>query len=211
MRFPNESLDDYRARKLKIPDPPATVTLEFTGESEVLKPLAYWEGPVRDEATAGSIFHRLSWFHRSLAMSAALTIVTFLLGTGLYLAVYGPPVDPDINVADLATDQQLDDTLTPAEEPSTSEFFTTGNSPSAFDEPNALPSVTKRRPARARILRAAYRPRPVANELLREWLHPQLWVSEFVPTNQFIYVENGVIKTRIEPQAIYKKPLTLPN
>jgi hypothetical protein len=38
-------------------------------------------------------------------------------------------------------------------------------------------------------------------------------VSEFVPTTLIIYIENGEIKTRIEPQltAAYKKPAPLSN
>ena len=42
---------------------------------------------------------------------------------------------------------------------------------------------------------------------------PQFIVSEFVPTTMFIFVENGEVKSRIEPQltAGYKRPSTLPN
>jgi hypothetical protein len=207
MRFPNESLDEYKARKLKKLDPPVAVTLEFTGETEVLKPLAYWEDPTSADGSLTSVFHRLSWFHQSLIMGGVMTFATFLLGTGLYFVVYGPPVDPDAN---LAIDQQQNEVLVPADEPVASDLVATENPPSVFEEADLTPSVRKGIRERVRDRRSVYRVRS-AQPLLRQWLHPEPWVSQFVPTTQFIYVENGVVRTRTEPQASFRRPFALPN
>jgi hypothetical protein len=59
----------------------------------------------------------------------------------------------------------------------------------------------------ARVFQSVYRPRRFV-ALPR----PRLIVSNFVPTTLIIYIDNGEIKTRIEPQltAGYKKPSPLP-
>jgi hypothetical protein len=59
----------------------------------------------------------------------------------------------------------------------------------------------------ARPVVAVYRPERIPQR------RPKLVVSKFVPTTLIIYPENGVIKTRIEPQltAAYKRSSTLRN
>jgi hypothetical protein len=200
MRYPNESLEEYRARKLKPVDPPETVSLEFTGETEVLAPLAYWNGPAKSEpgpTKIQSAWHWFSWFHRSLAMGGALALVSFLVGTGLYLAIYGPPAEPDLDIAMVAPEQSPYDTLKSDEEPPSSDFFA-GNDLVSDSDPINVPAPRATRTSyRYRGNRIAYR----TKHLVREPLRPQLWVSQFVPTTLIIYVENGEIKSRIEPQS----------
>jgi len=194
MGFPNEKLDDFRGSKTKRIDPPAKVNLEFTGESEVLKPLAHWDGPIKP-----SLFHRLSWFHRSLAMAGAITVVTFLLGTGLYLAVYGPPVEPTAP-DEVAFQQQSDDSRTAVNDSFTFDQPARVNLPPAPRKYRSVPAIAKRRPVQVSSIAATYRSQyhPV---------QPQMWVSQFVPTTMVIYIENGVVRSRIEPQlAADKKP-----
>lgn len=207
MRYPNESLEEYRARKLKPIDPPEEVALEFTGETEVLKPLAYWEGPAKKESgssTLRSTWYWFSWFHRSLALGGALALVTFVVGTGLYLAMYGPPASSDPDVAELGVKQPLADLLTPEAQPSSSDISTADDSPYLFDDVKTEPAPVKRSISRPRAGRVVFR----ATRTAREPLHPQMWVSQFVPTTLIIYVENGEIKSRIEPQSasLSRKP-----
>lgn len=208
MRAPYDSLDDFKGNfARKRPDPPAAVELEFTGEIEVLKPLARWEGPLPSGVATGETFlgralNQLSWFHRSLAMAGALTVFTFLLGTGIYLAIYGPPTEP-IELGDLAINQPSDDILSTADGPDTSAFLLDDGFPSTFDGFSDVRPAARPRRVRPRVQRAAYRPRPLPV--------PQFVVSQFVPTTLIIFIENGEIKTRVEPQAAYKRPLTLPN
>ena len=209
MRFPKESLDDFKGPKKQPSIPPAKVWLEWTGETEQLKPLARWEGPLKANANAGNFFRHLSWFHRSLAMAGSLTVVTFLLGTGLYLIVYGPPVDQQ---EDLAVEQPLE-TLTSTSQPNTVDIPSTANDPSLSDDLRSVSPSPRRRQVRARISQTIPQPRPIIHRSLREWLHPPLWVSQFFPTKTIIFIENGVVRTRVEPQVVsdYKKPASNSN
>ena len=223
MRFPNESLEDYKARKLRPIDPPAPATLEFTGETELLKPLARWDGPVKRTVVAESfwrsIFSQLSWFHRSLAMSGALTIVTFLLGTGLYFTIYGPPVDTTQDVSqvivgqdDIATGRDTGQLLLTENQQNAADSVPDETAPLGSDKTVTPRFVAKHKPSASRVGLAGSHPRVVVASYrpLRPWLHPLPWVSQFAPTTQVIFVENGVIKTRFESSG-YKRPSTLPN
>jgi hypothetical protein len=210
MRIPNESLDDFNsnAAQPEAVAPPPVLSLRLTGDTELLKPLASGEDPVKSEAAVGdapvrATLQRISWFHRSLAVGGGLAIIALLLSITFYTAIYGPPAEP---VSEAATDGQPADTLTPSEEPDTSDLLSAVDSPFAFDGLAAVRKVPIPRHARARGLHSIYRPR----RLVRR---PQLMASDFVPTALIIYAENGEIKTRIEPQltAAYKKELPLPN
>lgn len=209
MRIPNLSLSDYKAATQKKAEPPEPVTLEFTGETEVLKPLAYWDGPVRRTSTIVYLYRRLTWFHRSLAMGGAMTVISFLLGTGIYLALYGLPVDPELGIDEVAMNRPIVETLTPNDEQSTPDLVA-ADVPSAFDEVNAASPAARRTAARPRLTRVAFRPRSFASQRIRP---PQLWVSQFIPTRMIIYVENGEVRSRIEPwlTASYHRPTMLPN
>ena len=215
MRLPDDNLDDFKsnAAKPKRAAPPPTVSLEFSGEIEVLKPLARWEDYASGKATTDNVAaHWFSRFHRSLAFGGALAIIALVLGSSVYLGIYGPPAeiatDNAVGPLDVATDQPPESVLTPSDEPATSDLIPAENSPSAFFGLNAVRPVARRRPAHPRVRFAAYR-RPRRHALP----HPQYVVSDFVPTTLIIYVENGEIKTRIEPQvtASYKKPASSSN
>jgi hypothetical protein len=227
MRVPDENLDDFKRKPELMPDGPAQhAPLKFTGEIEVLKPLARWEGFKKGEANGGkesdpAVWYWLSWFHRSLAMSAALSVITFLLGTGLYIAVYGPPSGltektSDIGVSsdDLAVDAQpSDNDLTPTGPPGVSDPLTAANSPFLFKETDNKHSVVKHRPTAQHAPHIFHQHFAITSDRSRyQPLHPQFWVSQFFPTTLIIYIERGEVKTRIEPQTVtYKKPSVLPN
>jgi hypothetical protein len=215
MRIPNENLDDFfsNAVKRKPAEPQRAVSLEFSGEIEILKPLATWEDYAISKAAANNLApHRLSWFHRSLAFGGALTVIALILGSGVYLGIFGPPAEVATNHAvepiDMTRDQPPEGLLTPADEPETSDLLPAEDSPSAFFGLKTVPRVARRRSSRPRVHFAAYR-RPRRHALPQ----PQYVVSDFVPTTLIIYVENGVIRTRIEPRvtASYKRPAASSN
>jgi hypothetical protein len=225
MRIPKEDLNDFIFYDVvqNRPDPPARKTLHPTGEIEVLKPLAVWEGPVMGRAeaalpTTSSLFYRFSEFHRTLMLAGAFAIAALAVSIGIPLWLNAPlaeRVGPVDTAADSGPGYTLPDELTTDD----SDLMTTGDT-SVFgtvddstSEPEpARPTYrTRRRSARRSDARSAVRfaavrvrPRPL--------LHPQFIVSEFVPTTLIIYVEGGVVRSRIEPQlAAYKKALSLPN
>ena len=208
MRFPNENLDDFKGLQNGPLNPPTKVALHRTGEIEVLKPLAHWEGPIRAGVNVDGVLHRLSWFHRSLAMGGAMAMITFLLGTGLYLAVYGPPHQPS-DTDESAIQQAASDTPAAADLPATVGPFRS-NKRAELPRPTSLkhnfvPVTAKRRSLRFHVFRADHRPQHVP-------IQPQMWVSQFVPTVTIIYVENGVVRTRVEPQNVtVRKPALNPN
>lgn len=254
MRKPDQSLEDFFATAApeNPAEPPPPVSLRFTGEVELLKPLAIAEKVRIDShvaadgpATASSedrvmvetplhpAPHGLSWFHRSLAVGGGLAVIAFLL-VGFFLIgmrIYDLPGDPTLSQSDTAgdgaevpADQRSIDRLLPAETPFTSDTFTMPGSQAE----NAYTAATKRTSrstrfdlshsafrlprsafklsARPRTSFAAYRPRYKRPRSLS-------FVSTFVPTTLVIYIDNGQIKTRIEPWLTngYKKPQALSN
>jgi hypothetical protein len=208
MRMPYESLEDFNTRVAAPAEPPSPVLLYPTGDIEVLEPLAHAESFVKTEAVADSAFvnpaipHRVSWFHRSLALAGALAMTAVILGAGLMIGFYGPSAEP-VSPIEVAGDQQPADILTPQEELDESDLLSVAESPLAFAEPFAIRKAARaKRRATPRVFRSTYRPRPVVPR-------PRFIVSEFVPTTLIIYIENGEIKTRIEPQltAAYKRSL----
>jgi hypothetical protein len=227
MRVPDENLDDFKGKPEPTPDGPAPhAPLKFTGEIEILKPIARWEGAKKSKAaTAGkesdsSVWFWLTWFHRSLAMGAALSVITFLLGTGIYIAVYGPPSglnqntsDTDVSLDDLATDRQSDNELTPTGSPGASDRLPAADSTFNFDVPHEDRIVVKHRSiARHSTLIPYKRVQLASNRSPHQQLRPQFWVSQFVPTTLIIYIDHGEVKTRVELQSIsFKKPVVLPN
>ena len=219
MRIPDESLDDFtvKADLQKTAEPPAPVSLRFTGEVEVLKPLARWEVPVKPDPAAVDTHlrpapHRLSWFHRSLALGGGLAMIALILASAIIIGISDPPADAGEYVADsgdqsdLAIDGLPDGRLLPAEESLSSDIFSVTSSPFTFEGRRAVRSTARPRRTRPRVQFAAYRPR-------RNPRRVQIVVSQFVPTTLVISLENGEIKTHIEPQltAGYTKQLTLPN
>jgi hypothetical protein len=209
MRLPDENLDDFtsKAAAPKPEGPPSFVWLYPTGEIEVLQPLARYEGFIKTKAaTATAAANPHPRFPRSLAVAAALAMTALILGTGLLIGYYAPHLEP-VSPIDVAADQSPADTLTSPEEPGAFDLLSTLDSPSAFDGVVAVRKVIRTRRVHARVFQSVYRPRRFV-ALPR----PRLIVSNFVPTTLIIYIDNGEIKTRIEPQltAGYKKPSPLP-
>lgn len=206
MRPPNESLDDFRlSAERKAAEAPATVKLRFSGETEVVKPLARWEGVIpgksRGVVPLYPAFNRLSWFHRSLAVGGAFAIFALIVGSSVYIGIYGLPAGP-VSETDVAVvEEQPDIDLVPSDDPTAFEFSTDETSPTVSDEVEPAASPLIRRAAKRRVFRSAYKPR--RNPLPM----PQFIVSEFVPTTLIIYAENGAIRSRIEPNLspFYKK------
>ena len=227
MRVPDEDLDDFRGKPDPTPDGPAPhAPLKFTGEIEVLKPLARWEGANKSKAAAAgkdsdsSVWFWLSWFHRSLALAAALSVITFVLGTGIYIAVYGPPSglienpgDANVSPDDLSMGRRSDNDLAPTGSPDVADSLPAADSTFNFNEPREKRVILKHRPTAQHVTGVAYkRVQLASNRSPHQQLRPQFWVSQFVPTTLIIYIDHGEVKTRIEPQSTsLKKPTVLPN
>jgi len=214
MRPPNESLEEFnRIRGTRKPaEPPSMKSVQPLGTVTVLEPLARYEGLAKSAVAGTSVLrglfgglHRLSWFHRSLIASAAVAIIAFI-GSSILVAIYGPTVEPVASPSDMATNLQPENFLTPPQELEPAELSPAENSPFVFREVHAVRSAPRSRHARPRTLIATYHPRHLVPL-------PQFTVSDFIPTTLVIYVENGEIKTRIEPwlTASYKKPATFQN
>jgi hypothetical protein len=209
MRIPNDSLDDFTVKPgtRKRPDPPIFKELSLTGEVEVLKPLAVYEGVVK-----GTSGHWFSWFHRSLAVGGAFAAAVLVFVSGVYIGLFGLPVElPEnsnsaVGPVEVEADQPANDVAALLNEPDDSDLFSEEASPLASNEPGPSRSVVRHRRFRPHTLFAAYRARRLAHR-------PQLAVSDFAPTTLIIYAENGEIKQRIEPwlTAGYRKPPTLPD
>jgi len=213
IRRPNETLDDFKSRVTAPAEPPTEVLLYPTGDIEVLEPVAHVEefvnaGPVTaaGEIVASPAKYPFSWFHRSLAFGGALAIIAFL-GISLLSAIYRTPVEP-VSPVDVASDQNTADKLAPSEQLDDSDLFSAVDSPFAFNGFPAARKASSPRRVSSRPFRNVHRPQIVQQQPRPVVPHPQLIVSEFVPTTLIIYIENGEIKTRIEPQltASYKKP-----
>jgi hypothetical protein len=220
MRAPNESLDDFinKAARRKTAEPPPLKSVHLTGEVEIVKPLATSYDFAKRKADGASLRtgrHRLSWFHRSLAVAGSFALIALILGTGIFIRLYGPPAklaenhtDTVAGPSDVATNEQPERLQVPDEEQTSSDLLPESNSPFAFSGPSPARSVAHRRSVarrpKPRLLLAVYRPRHFAPR-------PQFVVSSFFPTTLDIYIENGEIKTRIEPwlTAAYKS--SLPN
>jgi hypothetical protein len=205
MRKPNESLDDFLNNYaiLDPAEPPPAVSLEPSGEIEVLKPLARWEGFVDAKAVAAAIASadtprepRFSWFHRSLAVVGSFAVIALVLGTGVYTGIFGPPVEFENGLHEVAVNDETEETPTPSTESEISDLLTSERSTVVFDgTPKERAVARPRNMVRPRVLFTSFRTR-------RPRIHPQFIVSEFVPTTLIIFAENGEIKSRIEAQPI---------
>lgn len=200
MRIPNESLDDYKIRTRKAADPPRLKQLRLTGEVEVLKPLARWEGPQRQSLGVSPrlVKRRLTGFQRTLAFGGAFAVVAFLITTSLYVGVYGPPADAVYKVSHVVTVpvDQIEEAPAGVEEqtqkPETSGLFQDETSPILIDAPRQTRTIVRQKRPRTRSVFAVNRSRRIATR-------PLMLMSNFVPTTLVIFIENGEVKTRIEP------------
>lgn len=185
---PNESLDDFAAKPAPevTREAPRSVSLQRSGEVEVLKPLT----PMKVRAKRGRYSFKAPlqplWFRRFLAVgSGALVMVGFVLVSAILVGINDPVAGPEV-----ATTGESEYTLTQPEEPFSFDVFSL--------EPTAnvaeiVRSHTRRRPVRPAIKLAVHKPR----RQFRPPLQPE--EPDFVPTTLVIYAENGVINSRIEP------------
>jgi hypothetical protein len=190
MRVPEESLDDFRNIDAvrKPAAPPPVKFLRPSGRFEVLKPLARPNDLGRPDGTPAA--RRLSWYHRSVAFSVGLAVIALIVG--IVAGIYAPP-EPAGFQSDLVMDRQPDDMPAFSKEPEGTAPLPATNASSAFDKPYAVRSTARRRLSRPSFRYSSYRP--------RRFIRPSLFVmSSFVPTTLIIYIENGEIKSRIEPQ-----------
>ena len=222
MKYPKESLDDFVVPALEPTEPPRAVSLRLTGEVEVLKPLARWEGPAKTAPVADGAGRRswfdssladrapasLSWFHRSLALGGTVAMVALVLTSAIVIGMYDRPADEGREIVqigdanDPAQDARPDRRQLPPKVPPMSDKFTAADTVPTIAGPGRVFEfgntryVTRVRTVSHSVRRphvrvAAYRPR-------RRSPQPQLVASQFFPTTLVIYIENGLIKSRIE-------------
>lgn len=211
MRIPRESLDDFIRATAPKPEPqPPAKYVRLTGEIEVLKPLATWDGVVKPNAAAfwrGQVaWYRLSAFHRSLATGGVVALMALMLGSAVFLRTDRSPIEQVMVTGDI-TDQPLPTELSPTVEPDLkSDLLTADDVPSTFEAPKSQRLAINRRAVGSLRPHIPNRTFTAAIQRARHQLpNSQFWVSQFVPTTLVIFVEKGEIKTRTEPQALYKK------
>ena len=191
MRKPDESLDQYIVKPTPevTSEPRRLVSLQGTGEIEVLKPLT------RPEVRSGFRGFRLRrpnqplWFRRFIfAGSGALVMIALVLLSAILVGIGDRTGGPDV-----ARNDGTDDARTQS-----GELFTFDLSIPLTFVPGTggvgiVRSNSGRRRARSTVSFAASKPR----RQFRPPLQPE--EPDFVPTTLVIYAENGVINTRIEP------------
>ena len=207
MRKPDQNLDEYIVRPTPgdPSEPPQSVSLQRTGEVEVLEPLIRLEDRAEHARTSfrATRPYQPLWFRRFIAVgSGALVVIALVLMSAILVGINDPASGTDV-----AVNWKLDGIFTERVE-----LFTLDVSqPSTFEAPprgvEIVRPKTRKRPTRRSIHLAANKPRRQLRRL------PQPEQPTFVPTTLVIYAENGVINTRIEPwlQAVNKKPPTFNN
>ena len=205
------SLNEFIGAPPEESKPPRRVSLRFIGKIEVLNPLTIEVYTPRRPAKLLATQNPLSGFilsARSLVFSGSLAMMAIIMVSAILVAIYDKPAEYDVSQAD-ATGGPIEVAIGPlGDQSSAEELFTLDLSTPRIPSVKLFTSRPniRSRSARRSIQLAANRPR-------RQPPGTRLVVSDFVPTNLIIYPENGVIKTRIEPQlvAIHKIPLAVPN
>ena len=192
---PNDSLDDYSVRSAPVtPEPPSAVSLQVTGEVEVLKPLTRTELRAKRARTGFKMTRaRLKpqplWFRRFLAVgSGALVVIGLVLVSAILVGINDPAAGPDV-----ATNVTADYTLMQSEEPFTLEIAPASADETVSDEVEIVRPIARRRSVRRSVHFATHKSKRQFRPL------PQPEEPAFFPTTLVIYAENGVINSRIEP------------
>ena len=150
---------------------------------------------------------KASQTRRALSIGGgSLVTLAFVVLSSIFFGIQDTPVGA-LEVAGIGpSNRQTERLPRPPKEPGSFVRFPNRISPRLSGEVSARYDVIEAIPAAPRIVTAVYRPQFSA-------ARPRLVKSKFFPTTLVIYPENGVIKTRIEPQltAIYKKRPTFPN
>ena len=211
MQKPDESLDEYIVKPepelAKVP--PSPVSLRFTGEVEVLRPLARWEHPVKLVAASDETFlsaappYRMSWFHRSLAVGGGLAMAVLVLASAMFIGISDPSEAPDLarvgsnaDPSDFPVYQPIYQRQMASEDTLASDIFDIPNGDLATSR-----SVRRSafRTGRSAVRSSARRHATNAPIRLQHAPHADIVISQFAPTTLVIYVENGAVKSRIEP------------
>jgi hypothetical protein len=196
MRKPIDSLDDYVVGPVPETEPPLPVLLRRTGEIEVLRPLAVWEHPVKLVPVASP--YRFSWFHRSLAVGGGLAMIALVLLSAIFIGISDQRAS---EVGDIAYIEVNDENASP-DQLTSSDIFSIPDQ----DQATSQPAARSRRTAFAPRVRPRTQPAAARTQPQPE---PQLTIAKFSPTTMIIYIENGVIKSRIEPWLT--KPVSFSN
>lgn len=220
---PNISLDEFLNDPTldDILEPPRQVLLRSTGEIEVLKPLAYWEGPKTERlyiaappqpVPARSGF---TWLHGSMIAGGALVLLgVAIIGAVVLTNSFSSPQqavtsEPLVEVPGEAPQEAKTEIAVPASEPPSQEVHAS-NPPVRSDEPEVDETlVATDRTTTPQSDARSKRPAPVtssAKTVTRTTSQPRpqpadRTASTFTPSKTVIYVENGQIKKRVEPQS----------
>jgi len=171
----------------------------------VLKPLTSSEDLMRAEASAKTN-RRSRHTRRALSIGGgSLALVVIITLCGLFFMM-PDSANGTLDIANIsANDQQAKRPARPPKEPGAILPFPFRDDSTLSAEVSppyeVVNDVIKSvRSTPQRTFAAVYKPRTRTHR-------PALVMSKFVPTTLIIYPENGVIKTRIEPQltAVYKK------
>lgn len=198
MRKPIDSLDDYVVGPVPETEPPLPVLLRRTGEIEVLRPLAVWEHPVKLIPAASP--YRFSWFHRSLAIGGGLAMIALVLLSAIFIGISDQRTS---EVGDIAYIEVNDENAVTDDQLTSSDIFSIPDQEQATSQPAAR--------SRRTTFAARVRPRtqPTAARPQLQIAEPEVTIAKFSPTTMIIYIENGVIKSRIEPWLT--KPVSFSN
>ena len=216
MKPPNQSLEDFTGKSStrKPTEPPPEHVVRPSGIVTRLDPLARYQGPkrlaIRRRFIRRSIsrvrYRNVSWFHLSFAISSGLAIFGLIFISVMFVKVFEPRVEPLSSGSDVAENRTPESMPPPVTKPDADELVSTEDSLPSMEDPDAERPVVTSRHSRPRLTNAAYRQR-------RRTPRPQFVKTDFVPTLLVIYAENGVVKSRIEPQltASYTKQPPIPN
>jgi hypothetical protein len=171
----------------------------------VLKPLTSSEDLVRAEASAKTN-RKARRTRRALSIGGGSLAVVVIITLCALFFVMPDSANGTLDIANIsANDQQAKRPPRPPKEPGAFLPFPFRDDPNLSAEVGppyeVVNDVVKSvRSTPRRIIAAVYKPRIRAHR-------PAFIMSKFVPTTLIIYPENGVIKTRIEPQltAVYNK------
>lgn len=189
MRRPFDSLDDFsgKAGQRKRPEPPANRYVEPLGTRQQIEPLAVWEGPLTNKRRLG-----YASFQRSFAVTG-FVVIALIIGGSLFFRVSDVATELRENTSEITPTQQPENSVAAVTTSDPSSLVSTDNPVLTFDEDRPVQRPLRSRPVRTRAPFISFQPRhPLP--------HPQYIVSDFVPTTLVIYIENGMVKTRIEPR-----------
>lgn len=200
MRVPQESLDDFtkNGAEREPAGPPAMKFLRSSGSFEVLKPLARAIDAIPSVPATKQVLARPAatpverpvwWYRRSVVFSVGVAIAALI--AGIVAGLYTPPGSAGIQGEALAN-LEREEIWTIPSEPAPAALPAT-NASLGYDRRSVVTTSTVKAKLLRPVNRAPYRPSRPAR--------PSRFVmSSFVPTTLIIYIENGEIRTRTEPQ-----------